>query len=436
MNGRFEAANTSFAVLLSSESVTRVVATFKENTMTMSKVSMGPARAEFLPFALPSIGEEEIAEVVDSLRSGWITTGPKVKRFEVDFAHYVGCQEAIAVNSCTAALHIALTALRIGPGDEVIVPTLTFCATANVVVHLGARPVLVDVGEDGNIQPEAIERAITSRTKAIVPVHYSGQACDLAAVYDIARRRGLAVVEDAAHAIGSEYADRKIGTSPPPEVLAADRHVVCFSFYAIKNLTTGEGGMITTSGSELAGRMRRLSLHGMSRDAWKRYSGSGSWYYEVLEAGYKDNMTDIQAAMGIHQLKKLDRFIDTRARYAGLYSEAFADMPEIELPVVHPDRKHAWHLYVVRLALERLTVDRAQFIEELRARNIGTSVHFIPVHLQPYYQERFGYRLGDLKHAESLYERIVSLPLYPGMNDEDVEYVIHAVRDVISANRR
>ena len=404
--------------------------------MSISDVSMSPVRAGFLPFALPSIGEEEIAEVVDSLRSGWITTGPKVKRFEADFAHYVGCQEAIAVNSCTAALHIALTALGIGPGDEVIVPTLTFCATANVVVHLGARPVLVDVGEDGNIQPEAIERAITSRTKAIVPVHYSGQACDLATVYDIARKRGLAVVEDAAHAAGSEYDHRKIGTSPPPEVLAADRHVVCFSFYAIKNLTTGEGGMITTSGSELAGRMRRLSLHGMSRDAWKRYSGSGSWYYEVLEAGYKDNMTDIQAAMGIHQLKKLDRFIDTRARYAGLYSEAFADMPEMELPVVHSDRKHAWHLYVVRLALERLTIDRAQFIEELRARNIGTSVHFIPVHIQPYYQERFGYRRGDLKHAESLYERIVSLPLYPGMTGGDVGDVIQAIRHVISAHRR
>lgn len=404
--------------------------------MSISEIPVLPVRPAFLPFALPSLGEEEIAEVVDSLRSGWVTTGPKVKRFEADFARYVGCQEAIAVNSCTAALHIALTALRVGPGDEVIVPTLTFCATANVVVHLGAKPVLVDVGEDGNVQPEAIERAITPRTKAIVPVHYSGQACDLAAVYDIARRRGLAVVEDAAHAAGSDYHHRKIGVSPPPEVLAPDRHVVCFSFYATKNLTTGEGGMIATADQALADRMRRLSLHGMSRDAWKRYTGSGSWYYEVLEAGYKDNMTDVQAAMGIHQLKKLDRFIDTRARYAGLYSEAFADMPEVERPVLHPERKHAWHLYVVRLALERLAIDRAQFIEELRARNIGTSVHFIPVHLHPYYQERFGYRRGDLKQAESLYERIVSLPLYPGMTEDDVRDVTRAVQDVIRTNRR
>jgi dTDP-4-amino-4,6-dideoxygalactose transaminase len=246
----------------------------------------------------------------------------------------------------------------------------------------------------------------------------------------------LAVVEDAAHAAGSEYHHRKIGVSPPPEVLGSDRHVVCFSFYATKNLTTGEGGMIATADQALADRMRRLSLHGMSRDAWKRYTGSGSWYYEVLEAGYKDNMTDVQAALGIHQLKKLDRFIDTRTRYAGLYSDAFADMPEVERPVVHPERKHAWHLYVVRLALERLAIDRAQFIEELRVRNIGTSVHFIPVHLHPYYQERFGYRRGDLKQAESLYDRIVSLPLYPGMTEGDVGDVIQAVRDVISAHRR
>jgi dTDP-4-amino-4,6-dideoxygalactose transaminase len=404
--------------------------------MFTSELPVSPSRLTFLPFALPSIGEEEIAEVIDSLRSGWITTGPKVKRFEEEFAHYIGCRHAIAVNSCTAALHIALSALDIRPDDEVIVPTLTFCSSANVVVHVGARPVLVDVGEDFNVQAETIERAITSRTKAILLVHYSGQACDLAPIYDIARHHDLAVIEDAAHAVGSEYNGHKIGASYHTQVLGSVKHITCFSFYAIKNLTTGEGGMIVTSNGELAERMRLLSLHGMNRDAWKRYSSAGSWFYEVQEPGYKDNMTDIQAAMGIHQLKKLDQFIETRTRYAGMYSEAFAEMAEVETPLLHQNRKHGWHLYVVKLALERLKIDRAQFIDELRAQNIGTSVHFIPVHLHPYYREKFGYQRGDFKQAEYLYERIVSLPLYPGMTEDDVHDVIRAVRKLLSSNRR
>ncbi len=393
-------------------------------------------REHFLPFALPSIGEEEIAEVVDSLRSGWVTTGPKVKQFETDFAAYTGCDHAIAVSSCTAALHIALTALGVGPGDEVIVPTLTFCSTANVVVHLGATPVLVDVGEDFNVDVETFAAAITPRTKALVPVHFSGQACDLTAIYALARRHRLAVVEDAAHAAGSEYGGHRIGARAHRDLLGEVPHIVCFSFYATKNLTTGEGGMIVTSDHALAERMRLLSLHGMSRDAWKRYTGSGSWYYEILDAGYKNNMTDIQAALGIHQLRKLDRFIEVRARYAARYSGAFADLPEITVPLVHAGRAHAWHLYVIQLALERLTIDRAQFIQELRLRNIGTSVHFIPVHLHPYYQERFGYRPGSLPEAERFYERILSLPLYPGMTEQDVDDVIVAVRDLINRRRR
>ena len=404
--------------------------------MFTSELLVAPVRASFLPFSLPLIGEEEIAEVIDSLRSGWITTGPKVKRFEEEFAQYIGCRHAIAVNSCTAALHIALTALDIGLDDEVIVPTLTFCSSANVVVHAGARPVLVDVGEDFNVQAETIERAITPRTKAIIVVHYSGQACDLAAVYDIARRHHLAVIEDAAHAVGAEYNSHKIGASYHTQVLGSNRHITCFSFYAIKNLTTGEGGMIVTSDPELAERIRMLSLHGMNRDAWKRYSSAGSWFYEIQEAGFKYNMTDIQAGMGIHQLKKLDGFIETRARYAGMYSEAFSEVPEIEMPLIHEDRKHAWHLYVIKLALERLKIDRAQFIEELRAQKIGTSVHFIPVHLHPYYREKFGYQRGDLKQAEYLYDRIVSLPLYPAMTEDDVHDVIRAVRNILSSNRR
>jgi dTDP-4-amino-4,6-dideoxygalactose transaminase len=393
-------------------------------------------RQDFLPFSLPTIGEEEIAEVTDSLRSGWVTTGPKTKRFEEAFQEYVGSKHAIAVNSCTAGLHIALTALGIGPGDEVIVPTLTFCSTASVVVHLGARPVLVDVGEDFNVTPEAIERAITPKTRAIMPVHYGGQACDLEAIYAIAARHHLPVVEDAAHAVGATYHGHKIGSDSLRPATCDLRLVTCFSFYATKNMTTGEGGMITTADDELAERMRLLTSHGMSRDAWKRYSSAGSWYYEVVLPGYKDNMTDIQAALGIHQLRKLDGFIAARQRYARLYDQAFADIPEIETPITHSDRSHIYHLYVIRLNLDRLTIDRAQFIEELKALNIGTSVHFIPVHLHPFYQETFGYGPGDFPVAKRIYERIVSLPLFPRMSDDDVQDVILAVKNVVSGHRR
>ena len=276
------------------------------------------ARKSFLPYALPSIGEEEIAEVVDSLRSGWITMGPKVKRFESDFAEYIGTTQAIAVNSCTAGLQIALHALGIGAGDEVIVPTTTFCATANVVVQLGAKPVLVDVGDDLNIDVASARAAVTARTKAIMPVHYGGQACDLAELYSLAAERGLAVVEDAAHAVGSEYAGRKIGATFDDAFPRPPGRATVFSFYATKNLATGEGGMITVDDEALANRCRRLALHGMSRDAWQRYTSEGSWYYEVLEPGYKQNMSDVQAALGIHQLRRLDGFIERRQRYAAV----------------------------------------------------------------------------------------------------------------------
>jgi len=402
----------------------------------MQTTADSPTRETFLPYALPSIGDDEIAEVVDSLRSGWVTTGPKVRRFESDFVEYIGSKHAIAVNSCTAALHIALTALGIGPGDEVIVPTLTFCSTANVVVHLGARPVLVDVGNDFNVAPEAIEVAITPRTKAIVPVHYSGQACDLEAIYEIAARYDLAVIEDAAHAIGAIYHDIKVGADRLKPAACNVQRVTAFSFYATKNMTTGEGGMITVADDAMAEHMRLLTLHGMSRDAWKRYASAGSWHYEVVLAGYKDNMTDMQAALGIHQLRRLDDFVTTRQRYARLYDDAFADLQEVETPAVHSDRNHVYHLYVIRLDLDRLVLDRAQFVEALKAHNIGTSVHFIPVHLHPFYQERFGYRRGDMPQAEAIYDRIVSLPLYPRMSEVDVCDVIRAVRHVVTKNRR
>jgi dTDP-4-amino-4,6-dideoxygalactose transaminase len=392
----------------------------------MATAACRVARSTFLAYCRPSIGEEEIREVLDSLRSGWVTTGPKVKRFEEDFASYVGARHAIAVNSCTAALHVALAALEVGPGDEVIVPTLTFCATANVVVHLGATPVVVDVDQDGQISPEAIERALSARTRAIVPVHYAGQACDLDRILEIADTRGLAVVEDAAHAVGSEHGGRKIGTHG---------RAVAFSFYATKNMTTGEGGMIATQDDDLAARMRLLALHGMSRDAWKRYTESGSWYYEVIEAGYKDNMTDLQAALGIHQLRRLDEFIRRRQQIAARYDAAFADLPELELPRRLPRRNHTYHLYPVRLRPGRLTLDRAGFIQELHCFKIGSSVHFIPLHRHPFYQSRYGYHPDQFPVAEMIYQGLISLPLYPAMSDGDVTDVIEAVREIVETNR-
>ncbi len=393
-------------------------------------------RKNFLPFAQPLISEDAIADVADSLRNGWITTGPKTKRFEDAFREYIGASHALAVNSCTAGLHIALTALGVGPGDEVIVPTFTFCSTANVVVHLGARPVLVDVSEDFNVTAEAIEQAITKRTKAVIPVHFAGQACDVEAIYEIAVRHKLPVIEDAAHAVGAAYHNLKIGSDKLQAARKHSQSVTVFSFYAIKNLTTGEGGMITTADEELAESMRLLSLHGMSRDAWKRYTSAGSWYYEVVVPGYKCNMTDIQSAIGLHQLERLDDFIAVRNRYASLYDDAFSELPEIEAPIRHGDRFHGFHLYVIRLALDQLSIDRAQFIEELRALNIGSSVHFIPVHLHPWYQTTYGYRRGDLPVAERIFDRIISIPLYPKMKEDDLQDVVEAVRYIVKQHGR
>jgi dTDP-4-amino-4,6-dideoxygalactose transaminase len=386
-----------------------------------------PGRLTFLPYYAPSIGEEEIQEVVDSMRSGWITTGPKVKRFEEDFARYIGVRHSIAVNSCTAALHTVLAALDVGPGDEVIVPAVTFCATANVVVHLGATPVLVDVDDRFQMTAAAIERAVTPRTRAAIPVHYAGQACDLDDILEVAGKHGIAVVEDAAHASGAEYHGRKIGNHG---------RAVCFSFYATKNMTTGEGGMITTNDDRLAQRLRLLSLHGMSRDAWKRYTEAGSWHYEVLEAGYKYNMTDIQAAMGIHQLRRLDGFILRRQEIAAMYDQAFCGVSELLLPPRLPGRNHTFHLYPIRLRSGDTRLRRSDFIERLHALRIGTSVHFIPLYRHPFYRDRYGLCPNQFPIAEEIYRGLVSLPLYPGMTDEDVGDVVAAVRDVVTARVR
>lgn len=392
-----------------------------------TQVATATAREQFLPFCVPDIGEAEIEEVVQTLRSGWITTGPRTKEFERLIGEYIGAGHAVAVNSCTGALHIALAAIGIGPGDEVITSPLTFCSTANVIIHLGATPVFADIGYDYNIDPIEIERHITSRTKAILPVHYSGQPCQMNDILACAHEHKLRVIEDAAHAIGARYRGRRVGTIGD---------VTAFSFYAIKNMTTAEGGMLTTDDDELAEKMRLFSLHGISKDAWKRYTSEGSWYYEVVLPGYKYNMTDIQAALGIHQLARLERFLECRRTYASMYNEAFGAIPGIQVPVVHADVRHAWHLYVIKLELECLTINRAQFIEALRAEKIGTSVHFIPVHLHPYYRDRFGFKRGDYPRAERAYDRIVSLPLNPKMTERDVEDVIGAVTGILCRHRK
>lgn len=377
---------------------------------------------QFIPVSSPLISEDEIAEVADTLRSGWLTTGPKVKRFEEEFAQYIGSKHAVAVNSCTGALHLTLVAAGIGQSDEVITTPFTFIATANVILHVGAKPVFVDITPDTfNIDVEKIEAAITPKTKAIMPVHYAGQPCEMDEILEIARKHNLLVIEDAAHAVAAEYKGRKVGTIGD---------VTCFSFYATKNLVTGEGGMVTTDDEELAEKIKILSLHGMSKDAWKRYTAAGSWYYEVIYPGYKYNMTDIQASLGLHQLKKLEMFQKRREKIAETYNEAFADLAAIETPSVKPYVKHAWHLYVIKLVPERLVIDRDRFIEALKAEKIGTSVHFIPVHLHPYYRETFGFKKGDFPVAEEMYERVISLPLYPKMSDEDVARVIEAVRNL------
>jgi dTDP-4-amino-4,6-dideoxygalactose transaminase len=440
-------------------------------------------RDSFLPFSPPCLGEEEIAEVVDTLRSDWITTGPKVRRFEEEFAAFVGAPAALAVSSGTDAMLVALAALGVGPGDAVITTPMTFCSTVHVIEHLGATPILVDVEPDTlNLDPRKVEEALArwedqpqttdrgpqrtavsrqrsavgrrpsavgGRIKALLPVHLYGHPCDMDALTEIARKHGLAIVEDAAHALPAKYKGRTIGSLPtaddgPQTAVGGLPSAVCFSFYATKNLTTAEGGMLTGP-PDLVEEARIWSLHGMSRDAWKRYSAEGSWYYEVVRPGFKCNMTDIQAALGLHQLRKLPQFQARRREIVQRYHEAFSQWEELQVPTERPEVEHAWHLYVLRLNLERFrpsaasgqpSAVRNRFIEELRARNIGTSVHFIPVHLHPYYRDTYGYKPEDFPVAYREYQRIVSLPLYPRMSDQDVQDVVDAVVEVVKQYRR
>lgn len=378
----------------------------------------------FIPFALPFIGEDEIAEVTETLRSGWLTTGRKCSRFEKEFAYFVGASYSLAVNSATSGLHLALEAVGVGTGDKVVTTPYTFTATAEVVRYLGADPVFVDIErETFNIDPALLSNIEDDSIKAIMPVHFAGQACDMESIFSVSRRRGWKVIEDAAHALPTSYNGQMVG---------ALGDITVYSFYVTKTIATGEGGMLVTDNPEYAERMRTMRLHGINRDVFTRYrSEKPSWYYEVVAPGYKYNMTDIAAAIGIHQLKKVWDFQKRRQRIMECYNEAFEDLPLRKPYVARPKDTHAWHLYVIQLELESLNIDRDRFIELMAEEGIGTSVHFIPLHIQPYWKDRYKFRPHDFPVAYDVYQRAVSLPIYPRMTDGDVERVINAVRNIL-----
>ena len=387
-----------------------------------------PAPKLVVPFHRPSIGEEEIAEVVDTLRSGWLTSGPKVDRFQREFAAAVQARHAVALNSATAALHLALEAVGVRAGDEVVIPAYTFAATGEVVTYLGARPVLADCRADTfNLDASTIEPCLTSRTKAIVPVHIAGQVCDMEPILELARSRGLFVVEDAAHALPATYKGRSVGTIGD---------VTAFSFYATKTITTGEGGMVTTEREDYAARMKQMSLHGLSGDAWNRYTARGHWYYEIVEFGFKCNMTDVAAAMGLRQLEKMSAFHRRREQIARRYNDAFGDLDTCSVPRDAGLGIHAWHLYILELNLAALRASRNDVLDRLREKGVGTSVHFMPLNLHPVYQRTYGYEPGQFPTAEAVFDRACSLPIYPGMTDGDVAHVVDAVRTTLHDFRR
>ena len=385
-------------------------------------------RKFFLPFHKASIGEKEIREVVDALGSGWITTGPKTKKFEEEFVGCVGAKYGVAVNSCTAAMHLALAAIGIKEGDEVIVPVMTFTATAEVVTYFKATPVFIDCDSDTLLMDVGLlEEKITPKTKAIIPVHYAGQACDIDAILEIAQKYGIKVIWDAAHSFPTEYKGKMVGSFPD---------ITCFSFYATKTLAVGEGGMAVTDNKEYADRMRILSLHGMSKNAWNRYSKEGSWYYEIVAPGYKYNLTDIAAAIGLVQLSRRGKLLKKRQKIAQVYRDAFQGMEELTPLKLLSYGSMAWHLFVIKLNLEKLSIDRNRFISELNDRNIGSSVHFIPLHLHPYWKEAYGLKESDFPTASAIYKQIISLPIFPDMADEDAGDVVSAVKDIVSCYKK
>ena len=383
---------------------------------------------DFLLFHKPFIAEDEIDEMVDTLRSGWLSMGPKTIKFEEGFNKFIGAKRSVAVSSWTAAGHLSPEAFVIKRGDEFFFPKMLFPATAEIVCYFGAKPVIVDVEEDTlNISLKEIEKAITPKTKAIIPVHYGGQPCDMDEINELARAHNLKVLEDAAHALPATYKGNKIGTISD---------VTCFSFYATKTLSTGEGGMICTNDEEIAERCAIMRMHGINRNAWKRYSESGSWYYEVVAPGYKYNFTDLQASLGIPQLKKVDAMWDARKRIAAKYIQELKDVDTITLHTVKTDRESSWHLFPIRLNLEMLSKNRAQIIDELKARNIGVGVHFMPVHQHLYYTETFKLEDKNYPVASAVFPRLISLPIYPGMSDESVYKVVSVLKDILTKFKR
>lgn len=379
-------------------------------------------RKNFLVFGSPMIEQPEIDEVVASMKSGWLGTGPKVARFEQMFREYKGTKYAMAVSSCTAALHLSMLAIGIKPGDEVIVPTMTFTATASAVIHCGGVPVFVDCGKDTmNMDPVDVERKITSKTKAIIPVHFAGRACDMDSIMDIAGRRGLKVVEDCAHAIETEYHGQKAGTIGD---------IGCFSFYVTKNIVTGEGGMAITNHAKYANMIKTMALHGLTKDAWSRFGDAGYKHYGVVLAGYKYNMTDMQAAIGIHQLPRADRYWERRREIWNTYNAAFESLPVFRPSPPEPNTKHAHHLYTALLDTENLAITRDEFLDRMTEREIGVGVHYIALHLQPYYQTTYNYKPGTFPNSEWISKRTVSLPLSAKLTDNDVRDVIDAVTDI------
>lgn len=381
-----------------------------------------------IPFHIPYIGSEEIDALIKAIKSTWITMGPKTFEFEKSIKGYLGSRNVVAVSSCTAAMHLSLRVLRVGHGDEVIIPAINFASAGEVCCQEGARPVLADIEKKtGNILVGAIEKAISKKTKAIIAVHYGGQPCDMDEILELAHGNHISIIEDAAHALPSIYKGEKAGTIGD---------IGCFSFYATKTLTTGEGGIAVTENDEWAERMRVLRLHGITKDAWKRYADEGDWYYEIVDLGYKYNMTDIQAALGLVQLKKLEWMWEQRCRIANRYIEAFAGVDEIELLTIKNDRITSWHLFPIFLRLENLKIDRKRFIELLKERGISASVHFIPLYRHPFYRNNFNYEARDFPNSEWFYEREVSLPIYPSLSEKEQDYVIENILDICKKSKR